>query len=188
MGNSITFNVVNSDNKVTNTYTCMLENKSFINSIITVGDNNSIRESDVKKLTDIAQRSGDLGIIEHSDLTGEEKKNLALANNFGEYYDITVSKDGKYLQVKIKDAGFFCKNPNLATIKSDFGIRDGVFVQKDNIPHGNEDVIPESTYGAGYDSVELLVGETINIPVSEININGTPRGGFGRFLSWLTAN
>ena len=183
MPSSITFSVVNSSNKEIRKYTCLTEDKSYINSIITVGKNNSIKQADVNKLKEVANRSGDAGVIEQSDLNGQEKKNLALANNFGDYYDITVSKDGKYLQVKIKDTTI---DPNLADIKNDFGVRDNVFVQKGNIPHGNEGVIPSSSYGAGYDSITIKAGETLNIPVSEINIDGKPRNFAGRFLSWLT--
>ena len=184
MSESITLKLVNNKGEVVGKHTCLTEKKSFINSIITVSENNTISKSDINKLNEVAQRSGDTGIIEHSDLNGEEKKNLALANDFEKYYDISVSNDGKYLQVTIKDAGTFCKNPNLADIKSDFGIKDGVFVQKGNIPHGNEGVIPSSA-GGNFDGVEISAGKTINIPVSEININGSPRGQWGRFFSFF---
>lgn len=184
MSIEVCLNVIGPNN-TTRKATILTENKSFINSIITVGNNNTIKDSDFTLLQSVAKKSGDSGIIENSDLNGEQMKNFALANGFGEYYDITVSKDGKYLQVKIKDAGLFCKNPNLADIKADFGVRDNVFVQKGNIPHGNEGVIPRSTGGAGFDSVIIPVGKTINIPLSEINIDGSPRGAFGRILSFF---
>ena len=183
MPNTITFSVVNSSNKEIRKYTCLTEEKSYVNSIITIGKNNTIKEANMNKLIEVAKRSGDAGVIEQSDLNGEQKKNLALANDFGDYYDISVSKDGKYLQVKIKKTMI---DPNLADIKSDFGVRNDVFVQKDNIPHGNGGVIPSSSYGAGYDSITIKAGETLNIPVSEINIDGKPRNFAGRFLSWLT--
>lgn len=186
MAEPITLNVINSNNEIIRKFTCLTENKAFINSIITIGENNTIKTSDIDLLNNVAKRSGDAGIIEQSDLNGSEKKSLAFANNFGKYYDIEVSQDGKYLQVKIKDAGLLCKNPNLDTIKSDFGIRDNVLVKEGYIPHGNEGVIPRSTYGSGYDAVELSVGDTINLPVSEINISGEPRGAVSRFISWLS--
>ena len=180
---NVTLKIVDNSGKDTGkTYTCNVENKSFINSIITIGENNSIKKSDIDKLQEVAKRSNDYGIIEQSDLNGHEKKNLALANNFDEYYDIKVSDDGKYLQVTIKEA---LKDPNLADIKADFGVKDGVFVKKGDIPHGNEDVIPSSSYGAGFDSIVIPAGKTINIPVSEINIDGSPRGAFLRILSFF---
>lgn len=186
MPNSVTFNVVdNNNNKTTRTYTCLTENKSFINSIITVGKDNTIKETDINKLIAVAKRSGDAGIIEQSDLNGQEKLNLALANKFSDYYDIKLSNDGKYFQVTIKDVGMFCMDPNLDTIKNDFGVKDDVFVKKGEILHGNDGVIPDSTGGAGFDSIIIKTGQTINIPVSEINIDGSPRGGFGRFISFL---
>ena len=183
MADTVTLNVANGSS-APRKFSIMTEDKSLINSIVTV-KNNTISTSDMEKLQSIARKNGDAGVLEQCDLGAEEKLQLAKLNKFSEYYDITISNDKKYFKVKIKDAGMFCKNPNLATIKSDFGLRDGVLVNKGSIPHGNEGVIPSSSYGAGFDSIELNVGDTINIPVAEINIDGSPRGGFGRFMSWL---
>lgn len=184
MPSVVTLNVVNNNNQKIKEFSCLTENKSFINSVINVGKDNTIKESDIDLLNKIAKRSGDAGVIEQSDLNGNEKKKLASNKGFDKYYDIKVSEDGKYLQVTVKDAGVFCVNPNLATIKSDFGLKNGVLVKEGFIPHKNEDVIPSRANG-NFDGVTLKVGQTINLPVSEINISGSPRGGFGRFMSWL---
>ena len=73
-----------------------------------------------------------------------EKLKLANMYGFSEYYDISLSEDRKMFKVKIKDAGFFVSNPNLGTIKSDFGIKDNVLVRKGKIPYKNEKVIAKS--------------------------------------------
>lgn len=186
MPEQLTFNVINSTTQQsTKTYTCLTENKAFINSIITVGSENTVTETDIKKLQEVAARSGDMGIIEQSDLNGEEKIKLANANGFSDYYELNLSKDGKYIEVTIKDAGALCMDPNLGIIKSDFGIRDGVFVQKGNIPHGNNEIIPQSCGGGSFDGVVISAGKTINIPVSEINISGSPAGILKRFIGFM---
>lgn len=181
MTDTVTLNVANG-NKTTRQATIIVQdgNKQLINSVINVGKNNTIKLSDFQKLQEVARKNGDAGILEQCDLGAKQKLKLAMMNGFSEYYDISLSDDGKLFKVKIKDAGTFVKNPSLATIKKDFGIRDNVLVQKGKIPYGNEGVIPESTYGDGYDNVEIETGKTINIPVAEINIEGSPRGFWGR--------
>lgn len=189
MVDSITLNVVCGKNSEIKQCSLLTENKNYINSIIELGENNSITEAQMEQLRHVAARSGDSKVLEQSDLNGQNKINLAKLNGFDEYYDISLSKDGKLMQVKIKDAGMLVKNPILGTIKKDFGVRDHVFIQGDEVPYGNEDIIYNneidyvSDYNnKDYDRVILKVGQTINIPVNEVNINGTPKGFLGRFF------
>ena len=52
---NVTLKIVDNSGKDTGkTYTCNVENKSFINSIITIGENNSIKKSDIDKLQEVA--------------------------------------------------------------------------------------------------------------------------------------
>ncbi len=186
MTDIITLNVANGNN-ATRKFSIQVDgDKELISSVITIRSNDTITEADMKKLQEVARRGGDAGILEQCDLGAGEKLKLAQMNKFSEYYDITLSADKKYFKVKIKDAGFFCKNPNLSVIKSDFGLRDGVLVNKDRIQHGNEGVIPRTAPDGNFDNVELEVGDVINIPVSEINIDGSPTGTIGRFFSWIS--
>ena len=98
-----------------------------------------------------------------------------------------MSADKKYFQVKVKDSW---KNPLLSDIKADFGLRDGVLVTKNGIPHGNENLIEErlktsDTHlgkNTDYNKVKLQAGDTINIPVSQITSLDGPRGFWGRLL------
>lgn len=186
MTSTITLNLAKTNNTNAKTFSIRTENKSLLNAIVGDIKNETITEAQMHRLQEVAGRNGDAGILESCDLGGAEKINLAKMNGFSQYYDISLSDDKKYFKVKIKDAGALCKNPNLATIKADFGLRDGVLVQKGKIPHGNDGVIPSSTGGGGFDGVELKVGKEINIPVSEINITGSPRGAVARFCSWLS--
>lgn len=188
MPDNITLTVLKEDG-TTRPFTIQTENKEFINSIIEVGENNTISEQDAKILLDTLSNDGDMGVLENIDLNPKQKQNLAQIFNFDKYYDIQLSKDGKYFKVTIKDAGFFVKNPTLGDIKSDFGIRDNVFVTENEIPHGNSELINNNPKGMtaddrniDYDKTTIFVGQTINIPVDEINITGTPRGMFGRLL------
>ena len=183
MSDKIVFKIVGQNN-TKRECTVLTENKKFINSIITVGKDNTITEADLKTIQDVAKRAGDAGVLEQADLNGEQKINLAKINGFAEYYDITLSKDGKYLQVKIKDAGIFTANPTLGIIKEDFGVRNNVFVNKGEILHGNAGVIPSSANG-NYDNVQISAGKTINIPVEEVTVNSSPCNGFARFLSMM---
>ena len=102
MVDSITLNIVGQNNN-TKPGTILTESATFINSIITVGENNTITEKDFKVLQNVAAKSGDAGILENSDLNGQQKMALANIYKFNEYYDISLSNDGKYFQVKIKE-------------------------------------------------------------------------------------
>ena len=181
MTDTLVLNIPNGNNS-TRKCTILVENKDLVNTLVKVKKGNVITETDLQKIQDIAKKNGDAGILEQCDLGANEKLKLANMYGFSEYYDISLSEDRKMFKVTIKDAGFFVSNPNLGTIKSDFGIKDNVLVRKDKIPYNNEKVIPKSSYGDGYDNIKLNVGESINIPVSEVNISGDPRGFFGRLL------
>ena len=188
MPDAVTLNIT-TDNNGTKPFTINVEDKKFINSVITVGDNYTITEEQAKKLQEIARRNGDFGILELCDLNSNEKINLAYINGYGEYYEIKLSKHGKYYQVTIKETGFFTKDPTLNTIKVDFGVRFGVFIDKNEILHGNEDLINSrdkkmtaEDRNINYDTTKFKAGDTINIPVEEVTIQNSPRGMWGRFL------
>lgn len=183
MGDTVTLNVAGQSQQQRQ-FTIRVEDEKFINSIVNVKDN-TITESDVKKLQQAAQRSGDYGILESSDLNGDEKLNLADSLKFNEYYDIKLSPDKKFFQITIKETPWYCSDPTLGVIKSDFGIRDNVLVQKGSIPYGNDKVIPSSSHGIGFDKIIMQAGETINVPVSEINLDSTPHGAIYRLFSTM---
>ena len=187
MPDSVTLLVT--DNKTQKPFTILTKNKDFINSIITVGENNTISKADKTLLQEIAGRNGDLGIIEDCDLTMQEKIDLANYRGFDKFYDIKLSNDKKYLQVTIKKTAFFNTDPTLYNIKRDFGVRDNVFVGKGYIPHGNEEVISNAPKGTGggsnidYDTAKLRPGQTINIPVDEVNFNEQARSWWARLIN-----
>lgn len=189
MSDLVTLNVAAKNSKTNRTFSVQVENKNFINSIVTV-KNGTITESDVKKIQQAAGRSGDYGVLENCDLNADEKLNLALANKYSKYYDISLSNDKKYFVVTVKETPWYMSNPDLGVIKSDFGIRPNVFVQKGEIKYGNEELInkraePGSTpdgRNTDYDAAKLLPGDTINIPVNEIQITGSPAGVLGRLF------
>ena len=187
MPDTVKFNVKVNNTSNTKPFTLNVEDKKFINSIITVGEDNTITPEQMKKLQEAAGRNGDLGILEACDLNPEEKINLANSNGYSEYYDIKLSKDGELYEVTVKKTSNLVKDPTLGTIKKDFGVRDNVFIQKGEIPYGNEDLIRNAgknmtpdARNVDYDSTQLREGNTIRIPVEEVNIQDSPRGFWGR--------
>ena len=183
----LTLNIANSNGRK---FTILAENENLVKSVVAVKENNTITQADAKILQQVASKNGDIGILESCDLSGNHKLKLAEMNDFGEYYDIKLSEDGKMFQVTIKKTGFFTPNPTLDTIKADFGIADHVLVGKGNIPYGNEELIQKrSKLGSSvdgrntnYNFTKLEPGDTINLPVANINIDGSPRGFFGRHM------
>ena len=183
----VTFNIANSNGR---TFTLIAKNENFAKSVVEVKANNTITQTDVQLLKNLAGKNGDAGILESCDLNGKHKLNLAKMNDFGDYYDIKLSDDGKMFQVTVKKTGMFTPNPTLETIKADFGVENNVFVQGSEIPYGNEGlIVKRSKPGSSadgrntdYDKTKLEAGDTINIPVAKINITGTPRGALGRAI------
>ena len=182
----LTFNIANSNGR---TYSILAENENLVRSIVKV-NNNTITNNDIQILQKTAAKNGDVGILESCDLSGQHKLNLAKMNGFSDYYDIKLSEDGKMFQVTVKKTGILTKNPTLDTIKSDFGIDDGVLVQKGNIPYGNENLIEKRSEAGSsadgrntdYNVTKLLPGDTINLPVALVNLDSSPRGFFRRLL------
>ena len=184
MGNDIqptrvTFNIKDTNNK----FSILTTDKTFINSIITV-KNDTITSKDIPKLQEVAKRSGDLGVIENSDLSPEEKLTLATQRKFGKPYELSLSPDKKYLQVKVKKTKWYYPNPQLKTIKSDFGIPDNILVTQNGIPHNNEALIKKraeqgssaNDKNTDYDNAELEAGDTINLPINMVNLSDKPQG------------
>ncbi len=171
-------------------FTIKAENKSLVSAVVNVKNGNEIINSDVIKLQEACRKGGDLGALENCDLNGIQKIALAKLNGFNEYYDISLTENGMCLAVRIKETPWYVENPTLGTIKADFGVPDHIFVQGRNIPFGNADIInkrsvPGSTpdgRNTDYDKTKFEAGDVINIPIAQINIDGSPRGGFGRFF------
>lgn len=164
------------------------ENKKFINSIITVNENNEITEEQKNTLLTAAAKCGKSDILENCDLSFQQKINLANLNGFDKFYDLKLSKDGKFLVMTVKETNMFIPRPTIGRIKTDFGIKNGVLVQKGSIPYGNEDVISCRHAQSGeedYDIAKLLPGDKLNIPIEEVHFDDKPRTALGRLLANL---
>ena len=183
MTDTVTFNVANG-NKSTRKFTFQTESKELINSIITVGSDNTISHSDMVKLQETARKNGDAGILEQCDLSAEEKLKMAELNGYNGPYELSLSEDKKFLKVKVKKTKWYYPDPQLRTIKADFGIEAKVLVTKDGIPYGNEGVIskraePGSSAdgrNTDYDVAELKAGDVINLPIALVKLNSKPQG------------
>ena len=186
MTNKITLQVVGENGQKT-PFTIQTEKENYINSIIEVGKNNEISENDKVKLLEIAGRSGDLNTIETSDLSLDDKINYANYCGYDKFYSFKVSKNGKYLEVTVKETSALTANPNLGNIKDDFlGGKSNILVTKEEIPHENSNLIErKAPYGAreNYDEITLMPGETINIPIEHLQFNESPRSWLARLLN-----
>ena len=190
MTETISLNIAKSNGQIQK-FTVQTENKQIINSILNFDENGNISIEESKRLKDIAGRAGDAGILEFADLSGQDKLKLADANKYSDMYEISLSKDGKFFKVKIKDS---MKDPKMSDIKADFGVSDGVFIQGSEFPYGNEALfnkrIDESDlYGfddknKNYDRIQFKAGDTIKIPVNEIQSLNGPRGFLGRLFKY----
>lgn len=190
MGNSVamTFNIKNTGR----TFTINVEKNSenIVKSLVSVTNSNEITQKDAEKLQNIAKRNGDFNVLEQSDLAPEEKLAMANINGYNKPYELSLVTVGgtKCLQVKVRKTKWYYPNPQLKTIKADFGLPNGLLVRKGEIPYGNEDVIgkravPGSTpdgRNTDYDVAELEAGDVINIPIEQVKINDSPKGFWGR--------
>ena len=83
MPTNITFKVTG-DSSISS-YTCLTNDTKFINSIITVGKNNTIKANDVQTLQNIARLSGDANVIEESDIKAIKNMQTDAANGNATY-------------------------------------------------------------------------------------------------------
>ena len=196
---NITFNVVDSNGQVIRqrsfTVTKNIKENNFINSVIKVADNNSITEADEKKLEGIAKRFNVWydNAIEDADMTPDEKLALAKQNpNYSKHYNLSLSEDKKFLVVEVKKTNFLYPDPQMQTIKADFGVRNNVLVEKNYIPHGNAETINKHinvwTYddrNINYDKIEFEAGDKINIPIEEVYIQPKSAGFWSFDRPWF---
>ena len=169
-------------------FTANTESRQCLNSILDLNGNDTITENQMRKYQEVAARSGDLGVLEQKDFSAMEKQKLALENKYGKYYDISVSADGKFFEVTVKKTPWYIKNPTLRIIKKDFGVRDNVFVNKKDIPYGNEELLRERSVKnpeervRDWDNTKLKEDDKIRIPVEEISIQKSPKRFWGRLF------
>ena len=114
----------------------------------------------------------------------EDKVNIANQNGYSKFYNIGISKDGKYLEVTIKETAALSSDPDLGDIKDDFlGGKSDILVNKSDIPHGNAKLIESKHCDGNYDDIVLRPGETIRIPVEHLQFKDSPRGWWEQLLN-----
>ena len=193
MTTTVTFTITGNSQQKTGEF--KVEDKKYINCILGNVKNDTITVDQYKKLQSIANRAGDMGILEKCDFqTAIELKALADANGYDDMYDISVSKDGKYLLVKVKETTI---NPRLGIIKKDFNIPNKYFIEeadqynptygKDNADliskrhtRGKDDIVSYD-----YDSIELEPGDELKLSIDKISINNSVNGGWGRLFQGI---
>ncbi len=182
MPENVTLNIVNPDTKQTyKKATVLVDDKAVLKSLFPT---NNITEDDLVKIQEIARQSGDLGVLESSDLNPSQKLALATVNEYNEYYDIKLSKDGKYYEIKVKEAGVFTKDVTGYGIKRDFGLRENVLLDN-NLDYMVDNAEPGSTpdgRNTDYDKVKFPAGTVIKLPVGEVNFEAGPSGFWRRLF------
>lgn len=189
MTTTVTLNI--QSGKTTSKGSIMVEDRKYLNCIFPNMQNDTITEEEFKHAQDVARRAGDKGVLEEKDIqSGTEKLELAKINKYNEMYDLSLSDDKKYFIIKVRDCNVY---PRLGGIKDDFGIRNGYFVtQKDHYSptynSDNAELLSErhergadGIVNGDYDDIRLEPGDTLRIPVEEINIQSGVSSSWGRF-------
>ncbi len=183
MSENVTLNIVNpKTNETVRKATVLIDDTAVLKSLF---PNKNISEEDLIKLQETARKSGDLGVLESSDLNPEQKLSLAEVNGYNEYYDIKLSNDGKYYEVKVKDAGFFTRDLKAINVKRDFGLKENVLLNN-NLNYMIDNAEPGSSAdgrNTDYDQVKFPAGTVIKLPVEETSFDAGASG-FWRRLFW----
>ena len=171
-------------------YTVMTGNKKFINSIITVGDDNKITEADKKTLINTMSIGGDAGILDYADLSPEQKADVAqMTSKYADNFNIEVIKDEsgkKFYQFTVKEnwlrqqIGIFAprKKISAATIKSLLNLKEGQYRYYDGMGHYFAcSALKHYNMGDGVmdvysgDDFEFRAGDTFKIPVDDVTFD-----------------
>ena len=194
MSEQITLNVVGGSQK-TQKYTVTTENKMFINSIITVSENNTISYSDMRKLQEMIKGGDDAGILEEKDFNPQQKLELAKYNKYNQLYNIKLSDDEKYYEITIKGrSALLCQypDPTVGVICKDFGFSIEDFKSNNKALTGEiTDNARDCNNGHNYSADVVPEGKTFKIPVDKCHFtNGPTDVGMRilhRFGSWFQA-
>ncbi len=178
MPTTITFNVKTKTGS--KPATINVSNKNVIKYIFPNLKNNNISETQLNQLQGIAKRGGDLGVIEDCDLNSRQKMEQAKINGYDEFYDIKLSKDGKFYEITVKPTSMLYPDPKIFHIKKDFGLKENVFLENNRNLVGSNPDDPES---GNFDFNKLPGGTTFKIPVEEAHFTNGPSGFFGRIIA-----
>ena len=147
---SVTFNITGESSA--KTFTCLTNDKKFINSIINVGKDNTITINDVKKLQNIAGLSGDQNVIEESDIRGIKNLQKDISEQKASYGESWLTSSWDEIFVTLP-AG-----TTMAEVKKRYNLPDGSL--KDYLrfasSHGIEswdDYKVENLEGSGFGKV-----------------------------------
>ena len=186
MGNEVSLNITGIDGIKSQVFTNFkVTDKSLLNTIFPEMENNTLTTEQLKKLEEIAARSGGSDVLELSDLTTEERLEHF---NFNEYYSIRV--DGDNYIVKIKKTPFYVKDPSAETIKKDFGLEDNVLYDpEDPYLSPNKELferrpVNTSENYINYNSTKFEAGDELVIPKNKVNITSSPCGFWGRLCQY----
>ncbi len=183
MPTEVSLTVVNPELK--NNYkkaTVLVEDETLIKALF---PNGKVTENELASIQEVARKSGDMGVLEASDLNPTQKLALAKVNGYDEYYDIKLSKDGKYYEVTIKETGMFTPDPKACNIKRDFGLKENVLLNN-NMNYMIDNAEPGSSAdgrNTDYDQVKFPAGTVIKLPVDETSFEAGTSGFWRRIFS-----
>ena len=149
------------------TGTISVEDKKILSAVLPNFKDNTVTRAQFDMLTNMARSAGDRGILEGCDIGNAQQK--AKYYGYDEAYDIKVSKDGKYLEITVKDQGFFTSDPYVATLIKDFNVSLKTFFRN------NLDIIEKSDFNPNDnkspDNIKVKSGKNIKLPIKECKYN-----------------
>ena len=170
-------------------FTVNTENKKFINSIITVGEDNKITEADKRTLINTMAIGGDAGILDYSDLSPEHKAKVAeMTSKYGDDFKIEVIEESgkKFYKFTVKESwskemlGFFGFRNKISasTIKSLLNLKEGQYRYDDGWGHSYScSALKYYNMGDGAmnkysgDDFKFKSGQTFKIPVEDVTFD-----------------
>ncbi len=153
--------------------------------IIKFFDVKNVTEEGFIKLQEKARNARDIGVLDYYDLTPEEKLAQAKENKYDKYYDIKLSNDGKFFEIKVKPQGAFSPAFNGYDIKADFGLAENVLMNNNKdyvVKHAPAGSTPDGR-NTDFDKATFTPDYTIKIPVNEASFNNGPSGWWSRLCT-----
>lgn len=150
---NVTLKIVDNSGKDTGkTYTCNVENKSFINSIINVGKDNTITINDAKTLQNIAGLSGDISVIEESDIRGINNLKQAIENKSASYSESLLN---------IISFGFLDQDGGSISLKLPTSMKMSEIREKFNLPKDALEDYLNNSYGYGFNRQDRISDKNV---------------------------
>lgn len=140
MAFEVKLTVSDSGGVVPRNFTVLTEDKSFINSVINVGEKNTIKFSDINKLQRAMSVAGDFNVLEECDLSGRNLLKSQIKSKDAEYQESGVWSaiinvdfnhiNNDYICVKVPTG------TKMSSVKQKYKLPDGALTNYLNTEYG----------------------------------------------------